>query len=78
MPEHIFSDRLDCERIRLIEQSVFVARSPIEIKSIINDGLDGNDHFRVERQRVAGRVFANPGHATEVVVQHLLRQMGAG
>ena len=74
-PDDLFTDRLDRERIKLMRQGTFSAHSPAEIKSIITQALNGRGMSPGECQRLAGRFFANPGRATEVVVAHLLRQV---
>lgn len=74
-PDDLFTDQLDHERIKLMRQGTFFARSPAEIKSIITRALNGRDPLHSERQRLAQRFFAHHGRATEVVVAHLLRQV---
>lgn len=74
-PDDLFTDRLDRERIKLLREGAFSASSPAEIKSMITRVLNGSDPLRSERQRLAHRFFANPGHATEVLVGHLLHQV---
>jgi hypothetical protein len=76
-PDDVFTDRLDQERIRLIRQGTFSACSPAEIESIIPKALNGRRYAPGERQTLARRFFANPGHATEVVVAQLLSQANA-
>jgi hypothetical protein len=75
LPDELFTDQLDRERITLIERGAFLARSPAEIKLIIAHGLNGHDPLRTERQCLAQRFFANPGRATEAVVAQLLRHL---
>jgi hypothetical protein len=77
-PDNLFTDDLDRERIRLLRQGAFFIHSAAELKSIITQRLNECDLLRTERQRLVRGLFANPGRATEVVVEHLLRQLQTG
>ena len=75
-PDNLFTDELDRERIQLLCQGALVIHSPSELKSTITNGLKHSDLLRTDRQRLARNFFAHHGHATEVVVEQLLRVIG--
>ena len=75
LPDNLFTDDLDRERIRLLRQGALLIHSPAELKSAITHGMNKHDLLRAGRQHLARRSFANPGRATQAVVEHLLRQV---
>lgn len=77
-PDDLFVDQFDRERIQLMRRGSFHARSPTEVKSVIAHRLSRGDPLHPERRRLLQRCFANPGRATEVVVEHLLRHIHEG
>ncbi len=77
IPANVFTDRLDVERIRLLRQGARLIESASEIERAIAEGLNEGNGRRSERQRLVKRLFANPGRATDVVVDQLMRQLKA-
>ena len=77
-PDDLFVDHFDRERMQLLRRGAFLARSPAEVTSIIAHTLSRGDPLLDERRRIARRCFANPGRATEVVVERLLRHINDG
>jgi hypothetical protein len=75
IPRDLFTDQLDVERIELLRRGARLIESTAELGPAIAQELNDGESARTERQRVARRVFSNPGRATEVVVGHLLRQL---
>lgn len=78
LPENMFTDGLDRERVKLMVQAVFAARSPAEVKTIVRDGIPMYDPNLSEGRFLVSRIFANPGRATGVVVGHLLNAINGG
>jgi hypothetical protein len=74
-PDNFFTDDLDRERIQLLRQGALLIHSTAELKSAITQEMNQRDPLRAERRDLARRCFANPGRATEAVVEHLLRQV---
>jgi hypothetical protein len=74
-PDDVFVEQLDRERIELMRQGTYLARSPTELEAILVHCLPRDDVMSSAREQVARYCFANPGHATEVVVNYLLRQV---
>jgi hypothetical protein len=74
-PDDVFAEPLDRERIELMRQGAYLARSVAEVKTILAHWRHGHDEGSSARERLAQYCFANPGRATEVVVAHLLRCM---
>jgi hypothetical protein len=72
-PDDVFVEQLDRERIEVMRQGAYLARSIDEVKAILAHCLPGHDEMSLARERLARYCFANPGRATEVVVSHLLR-----
>lgn len=75
VPEDLFTDELDVERIDLLRQGARLIQSPAELGAAISQGLIDDAGTRTTRQHIARRAFANPGRATEAVVGHLLQQL---
>jgi hypothetical protein len=74
-PNDVFVEQLDRERIELMRRGAYLARSVAELKAILAHCPVADDEMSSARERLARYCFANPGHATEVVVANLLRQV---
>jgi hypothetical protein len=75
-PNDVFVEQLDRERIELMRRGAYLARSVAELKAILAHCPVADNEMSSARERLARYCFANPGHATEVVVANLLRQVG--
>ena len=77
-PDEVFGDQLDRERINLMSQAAYLARSVEEVETRLAQALDKRNVSNAARVRIAHYCFANPGHAAEIVAAHLLKQMNTG
>jgi hypothetical protein len=74
-PDDVFVEQLDRERLELMRQGAYLARSVAEVSALLTHCQPAHDEMSSARLRLARYCFANPGRATEAVVAHLLRQV---
>ena len=77
-PDDLFSDVLDRERIALMQQGSFTARSVADIQAFFTNELPGYCNGAKSRERIARRCFANRGCATEAAVSLILQEVKKG
>jgi hypothetical protein len=75
VPEGLFCDEFDAERIDLLKQGAHVIESPADLGRAVAEAQMREGITRPARRELAHALFANRGRATSAVVDHLLRQL---
>lgn len=75
VPDGLFSDAFDRERIALMQQAAFTARSVADVQAFFTNESPGYSNGAGNRGQVARRCFANHGCATEAVVSLVLQEV---
>jgi hypothetical protein len=74
VPFNVFTDQLDEERIKLIQQCSFIATEPGDIKDIFNRFNDRTS-MGAKRLQVSKQCFANQSNATEAFVNLIQKEV---
>jgi hypothetical protein len=75
VPDGVFSDEFDRERIALMQQAAFTARSIADVQAFFTGNGRGSCNGARRSEPIARRCFANHGCATEAVVSLILQEV---
>ena len=73
----LVDNEIDRQRLRVMRDGALTVRSASELKTLLARGLRDPRALKNGDNEVVSRCFANRGHATEAVVEQLLKQIDA-